>query len=83
MLGQLSDVLKEKGIELRWSEKEEEYIAKNSYSEKYGARNMRRYIQKNIEDVIASKIIGAYDRQISVVQITLDEGEGGLQIYAL
>ncbi len=83
MLGQLSDVLKEKGIELRWSEKEEEYIAKNSYSEKYGARNMRRYIQKNIEDVIASKIIGAYDRQISVVQIALDEGEGGLQIYAL
>ena len=44
---------------------------------------MRRYIQKNIEDVIASKIIGAYDRQISVVQIALDEGEGGLQIYAL
>ncbi|MBQ7847305.1 MAG: hypothetical protein IJ344_03375, partial [Clostridia bacterium] len=52
-----------------------------SYSVKYGARNMRRYIQKNVEDEIASKIIGSYAKQITAIH--LDEQDGALQIVCL
>ena len=58
-----------------------DFIKGGKLSEEYGARNMRRYIQKQIEDVIATKIIASYAQQITM--ITLDEKEGGLQIVCL
>ncbi len=53
MLGQLSDALSEKKIELRYDNAVKDHIADNSFSEKLGARNMRRYIERNVEDRIA------------------------------
>ena len=81
MLNQLAEVLSDRGITLNYTESAAQYVAKNSYSVKYGARNMRRYIQKNVEDEIASKIIGSYAKQITAIH--LDEQDGALQIVCL
>ena len=46
-----------------------------SYSIKYGARNLRRTIQKEIEDVAAAKLIEAYDRDIHEVALSVQDGK--------
>jgi len=75
MLGELRDLLNDKGIKLDISEDVFEYVAANSYSQKYGARNMRRYIQKNIEDRLAELIISDYEKSVSVAKIFMRDGE--------
>ena len=57
MLGEVRDVLAEKDRELVWDESLIDYLVKKGYSVTYGARNLRRLIQKEIEDVIAQKLI--------------------------
>ena len=81
MLDQLASLLSDKGIKLTYTDEVSDYIAEKSYSQKFGARNMRRYIQKNIEDKLAELIISDYNRTVSVAQITLCDGE--LQIKCL
>ncbi len=75
MLGKLTDALGEKGITLTFSNESVENIAKNSFSEKYGARNMHRYIQKNIEDKLAEKLISDYTRSCTRAHIFVKDGE--------
>ncbi len=60
MLGELRTALLERGITLDFDAEVEKYVAEKSYSHKFGARNMRRYIQTNIEDALAEKIISSY-----------------------
>ena len=60
MLEELSQALSEKNIRFTYTDSAALLIAKNSYDEKYGARNMRRYIQREVEDVIADRLIGGY-----------------------
>ncbi|MBR3894742.1 MAG: AAA family ATPase [Clostridia bacterium] len=74
MLEELKQSLGEKNIKLAYTEKATALIAKNSFSRKYGARNMRRYIQKEVEDRLASMIIADYRRLYSFVKIDA-EGE--------
>jgi ATP-dependent Clp protease ATP-binding subunit ClpA len=69
MLGDLRRVLSERGTALRYTESVPAFIAKNSFSAKYGARNMRRYISREIEDVAAEKIISGYDKTVSEINI--------------
>ena len=69
MLSELRMALEEKNIKIAWSEDAVGLIAARSYSKKYGARNMRRFIQTEIEDVIAEEIIGRYDSPIIAVSI--------------
>ena len=69
MLGDLAKVLHEKDITLRYSDSVPAFIAKNSFSAKYGARNMRRYISREIEDVAAEKIISGYEKVVSEIFI--------------
>ena len=57
MMGKLRDHLAEKGVALTYDEKLLSYIAKEAYSEKYGARNMNRFIEQNVEDKIAEALI--------------------------
>ena len=78
MLGDLSKVLWEKGIVLRYTDAVPAYIAEKSFSTKYGARNMRRFISREIEDVAAEKIISGYDKHIS--EISVDAAGGCLSI---
>ena len=75
MLSQLAEVLMEKGITLKYDESVARAIAEGSFSEKYGARNMRRYIQKHVEDKLAEKIISDYSCSYSMAKLTVNNGE--------
>ena len=73
MLGKLKDHLLEKGIIFKYTKNTLAYIAKESYSEKFGARNMRRFIEKNIEDKIAEIMIDHCDSPIVGISVTVDK----------
>ena len=75
MLGQLRDHLMEKGIKLTYTDAALKLIASESYSEKYGARNMRRYIERNVEDSIANVIIDSMPNKVYAVAITVSGGK--------
>lgn len=47
---ELREGLEEQGITLTWDRAALDYIAKESFSEKYGARNVRRYVERQVED---------------------------------
>ena len=75
MLGKLSAHLAEKGIKLVYGDDVLNLIAKKSYSEKFGARNMRRFIEKNLEDKLASVIIDNCSGKLSGVSLTVENDE--------
>ena len=82
MLGQLCEVLEEKEIKLIIGDGVPAYVAEKSYSHRFGARNMRRFIQKEIEDRLAAALIADYDKHCSVAKIMLDDG-GNLQVVCM
>ncbi len=65
MLQELADTLGEKGIAFTWEESLMDYLVKKSYSAAYGARNLRRLIQKELEDAIALRLIQSYQNPIT------------------
>ena len=77
MFSDLSSILEKKGITAEFTEAARQYIADKSYSVKYGARNMRRLIQSEIEDKIAELIIS---RRGNVEKINIDADESGITI---
>ena len=81
MLSELSDSMKEKGIALEYDDSLVEYLVKGSYSMTYGARNLRRMIQRDVEDKIATEIIANYAHPVSKVGVTAAEGK--VQVIAL
>ena len=72
MLGDLKKAVAEHGLELSWTEAALEYIAKKSYSVKFGARNMRRFITKNVEDPAAEKLIEGYANGYKEIKVDSD-----------
>ena len=72
MLGELRENLEEHGIALTWDERILDYLVKKSYSVTYGARNLRRTIQRELEDGIAERIIDSYEHPISRIKLTAD-----------
>ena len=64
MLDELRDSLKEKGITFTYDATLVDFLTKKSYSRTYGARNLRRTIQKELEDPMATKIINSYAEPI-------------------
>ena len=75
MLNDLKDVLLGKGINLSWDETVPAAIAERSFSVKFGARNMRRYIETEVEDPIANKLIENYATGVSGVRLTDKDGK--------
>ena len=75
MLSKLAAHMNEKGIRLTYSDDVLSYIAKNSYSEKYGARNMRRFVERSVEDRIASLIIDKAKTSLLGIHLTVQDGE--------
>ena len=65
MLNELVGSLKEKGITFIYDDALVELLTKKSYSLTYGARNLRRTIQKELEDPMATKIIDSYEHPVS------------------
>ena len=81
MLGELTDNLREKGISFSWDESVLEHLVKTSYSVAYGARNLRRQVQKDLEDPIATKIIESYMSPIT--QLKASANDSKIELLAL
>ena len=79
MLGELRDVMAEKGVTLSWDDSLIDYLVKEAYSVTYGARNLRRTIQKKVEDEIARFIIDHRGRVTRNIHLSADT-EQRLQI---
>jgi len=75
MLDELVAALAEKGISLKYTDTAAKLIAERSYSHKFGARNMRRYIQTHVEDKLAELIISNYDVGYTQALINVKDGE--------
>ena len=79
-VAELADVLAARGIHLTCSDEAYRVIAESSYSEKYGARNMRRFLETNVEDVLAEKMIARYEEKITEAAINVtDDGKLDVQ----
>ncbi len=72
MLSELSDVMREKNIAFHYDESVLDYLVKKSYSSTYGARNLRRQIQKDLEDPIAARIIERYAAPITCIELSTE-----------
>ena len=75
MLNELKDVLSKKGIRLSWSDDLPAFVADQSYSIRFGARNMRRYLETHIEDRVANEVIAHYAEGLSGVHLSVSDGE--------
>ena len=73
MLRELQASLREKEIDFTWDDALVEYLTHKSYSVTYGARNLRRLIQKELEDEIAQYLIQHYEHPISKLTATVRE----------
>ena len=73
MLRELKESLSARGLELTWDETLRQYLVKKAYSMVYGARNLRRTIQRDLEDPISEKIIDSFESPISSIHIRVEE----------
>ena len=80
MLGELKDSLAARGLELTWSEELRQLLVKKAYSVEYGARNLRRTIQKELEDPISERIIDSFENPISAIHVTEENGSVKLEV---
>ena len=81
MLDELKTILREKGFAFRYDDALVDYLVEKSYSLTYGARNLRRLIQKELEDPMASRIIDNFEHPIT--QISATAQDGAVQLYTL
>ena len=81
MLEELRTSLSDKGYTFRYDDALVDYLVEKSYSMTYGARNLRRQIQKELEDPMAARIIGSFENPIT--QISATAADGTVQLYTL
>ena len=72
MLTELRDSLAERGVTFCWEQSLIDALVKKAYSVTYGARNLRRTIQRELEDPIAEKIIDSFEHPISELEALAD-----------
>ena len=75
MLAELQTTMAERGMELSWDESVIDYLTEKGYSITYGARNLQRLIQKEIEDAIATEIIDCRQGAVSRVGLSVKDGK--------
>ena len=75
MLKELSDCLTDRGLTVTWSGDVVEYLVKKAYSTVYGARNLRRTIQRDLEDPISEHIIASFESPISAIDVSVAENK--------
>ena len=81
LLGQLKDSVAVRGIRLSWDDSLVSYLTHKAFSIKYGARNLRRLIEKDVENALAAEIIKACDHPLTGAHVTADEN--GIQIQTI
>ncbi len=73
MLRELQESLAARGLALSWDDSIRGYLVKQAYSMEYGARNLRRTIQRELEDPISERIIDSFEKPISSIHITVED----------
>ena len=81
MMGQLRDAMAERGMNLRWDDSVIDYLVEKGYSITYGARNLQRIIEKDVEDAIATELID--HRQSAANEIGVSVRDGKIVVIAL
>ena len=74
LLDELKEALSEQGVTFTYTDEAADFIASESYSARFGARNMRRYIRRHVEDQLAEAIIADYQRAITHAKLLLSDG---------
>ena len=74
MLKELSESLSGRGLTLTWDDAVRQHLVEEAYSVTYGARNLRRTIQRQLEDPISERIIDSFENPISKIHVTLCDG---------
>ena len=74
-LSKLAAFMGEKGTRLTYSDAVLDLIAERSYSEKFGARNIRRFIEREVEDKIANIVISNSGARLLGIHLTEKDGE--------
>ena len=81
LLDQLKDSVAVRGIRLSWDDSLVSYLTHKAFSIKYGARNLRRLTEKDVENALAAEIIKACDHPLTGAHVTADEN--GIQIQTI
>ncbi|MFR8735968.1 MAG: hypothetical protein ACLVFA_04640 [Butyricicoccus sp.] len=74
MLGELRTTLADKDIRLTWDDSLLDLLTEKSYSVKYGARNLRRLIEKEIENPLATAIVTG-DKPLMGAHLSAEDGK--------
>ena len=74
MLRELQESLERRGIAFTWDDTLVDFLVKDAYSVTYGARNLRRSIQKHVEDPISEKIIDSFMEPLHAVVLSARDG---------
>ena len=72
MLRELKESLTGRGLTLSWDDSLRAYLVKKAYSITYGARNLRRTIQRDLEDPISEAIIDSFEKPISTIEVVVE-----------
>ena len=80
MLGELRENMERKNIVLTWDDSLVDHLVREGYSVTYGARNLRRLIQKQVEDQIAEGIIARRSESSSQIMLSAENGKVEVRI---
>ena len=80
MLTEVKDSIAERGITLSWNDTLVDYLVKHSYSVAYGARNLRRTIQKDVEDAIAEKVIERRGENVARIRLSASDDKVKVEV---
>ena len=75
MLGEVRDLMRDKGMDFSWDASVLDYLVEKSYSLTYGARNLRRTIQKDVEDKMAEVIVDRFRGRVKAMRLTAADGK--------
>ncbi len=80
MLKELQECVEARGLTLTWGEDVRQLLVKKAYSQVYGARNLRRTIQRELEDPIGEAILDSFENPISSIALSVQDDKIKLDI---
>ena len=80
IVNDLNKRLSDKELTIELSEEAEEFIVENAYNPVYGARPLKRYVQKYVETLAAKLILADQVREGDTILITVENGELKAQV---
>lgn len=72
MMKELQSSLQARGLEFTWDDSIRSYLVQKAYSVTYGARNLRRTIQRSVEDPVSEAIIDSFEKPIGSIHAYVD-----------